>query len=106
MRPNAVIAPYSSGTMEDTLALGLVSALLFIAFYLLGKRMAGGHANPDDGKNADGEAEGAGVRAFGVQGRQLMVAGIVAGLASVGAQFLLTAKLRPAATVFVQDPPF
>jgi hypothetical protein len=90
--------------MEDTLALGLVSALLFVAFYLLGKRMAPGRASPDDGEEADEEDTGG--RAFGVQGRQLMVAGIVAGFASVGAQALLTAKLRPAATVFVQDPPF
>ena len=93
--------------MEDTLALGLVSALLFVAFYLLGKRMFSGKTNSDDGESSDeGETGDTGGRAFGVQGRQLMVAGIVAGFASVGAQALLTAKLRPAATVFVQDPPF
>jgi hypothetical protein len=91
--------------MEDTLALGLVSALLFIAFYLLGKRLVSSQSEPDTDGNKGGD-EGIADKAFGVQGRQLMIAGIVSGFASVAAQLLLTAKIRPAATVFVQDPPF
>lgn len=87
--------------MEDTLALGLVSAMLFIAFYLLGKRMVPNQTDPDEDNDEDVSK-----KAFGVQGRQLMIAGIVSGFASVAAQLLLTAKIRPAATVFVQDPPF
>ncbi len=87
--------------MEQLLAQGLVAGLLFIAIYLIGKRLTGAGADSDDDDQEDARK-----RMFSIEGKQLIGAGVVAGLGSVGAQFLLTANLKPAATVFVQDPPF
>lgn len=87
--------------MEQLLAQGLVAGLLFIAIYLLGKRLTGANVEPDDD-----EPEDARKAMFSIEGKQLIGAGVIAGLGAVGAQLLLTANLRPTATVFVQDPPF
>ena len=87
--------------MEQLLAQGLVAGLLFIAIYLIGKRLTGAGVDPDDD-----EQEGGRKAMFSIEGKQIIGAGLVAGLGSVGAHLLLTANLRPAATVFVQDPPF
>lgn len=87
--------------MEQLLAQGLVAGLLFIVIYLIGKRLTGVGVDPDDDDQEDARK-----RMFSIEGKQLIGAGVVAGLGSVGAQFLLTANLKPAATVFVQDPPF
>jgi hypothetical protein len=94
--------------MEEVLAQAMVSALLFLAVYLIGKRATMNHADGEDGDgNEGGDAEGTPrSRMFSIEGRQLVGAAVVAGLASIGAQFLLTAKLRPAATIFMQDAPF
>lgn len=89
--------------MEQLLAQGLVAGLLFIAIYMIGKRLTGAGADVDP---HDDEQEGGRKAMFSIEGKQIIGAGLVAGLGSVGAQLLLTANLKPAATVFVQDPPF
>ena len=94
------IAGYVSALqMEDILALGLVSGLLFIAVYLIGKRLTWSEGE-------DGEEGSVRSKMFSIGGRQLVGAGVIAGIASAAAQFLLTAKMQPAATIFVQEPPF
>ena len=80
--------------MEDVLVFGLVAGLLFVAFVLLGKRLT------NDSENKPRMA------LFAIQGRQLLGAGIIAGLASIAAHLLLKAKANPDTTIFVQEPPF
>lgn len=87
--------------MEILLAQGLVTGLLFIAIYLLGKRITGAASASDDDDEQDQRP-----KVFAIRGSQLVAAGVVAALASIGSHVLLTANFRPAATVFVQDPPF
>ena len=85
--------------MDDLLVQGLVSGLLFIAVFLVGKRltMRGGDTEAAPSVRS---------QVFDIGGRGLVAAAVVAGLASVLARVLLTAKLKPTAAVFIQDPPF
>lgn len=80
--------------MEDLLVFGLVSGLMFIALVLMGKRLT----NESENKPR--------MALFAIEGRQLLGAGIIAGLASIAAHFLLKAKAKPDTTIFVQEPPF
>lgn len=80
--------------MEDILVFGLVTGMLFVAIVLIGKRLTSNSENKPR------------VALFAIQGRQLLGAGIIAGLAGMAAHLLLKAKTRPDATIFVQEPPF
>jgi len=80
--------------MEDLLVFGLVTGMLFVAIFLIGKRLTSDSENKPR------------VAMFGLRGRQLMGTAVVAGLSSIAAHLLLKAKTRPDATIFVQDPPF
>jgi hypothetical protein len=89
--------------MEALLAQGLVAGLLFITVYLIGKRLTGAAYVPDDTDEQEADQQR---KMFSIGGKQLIGAGVIAGLGSMGAHVLLTAKLKPVAAVFVQDPPF
>jgi len=75
--------------MEDLLVFGLVSGLLFVALVLLGKRLT---------NNSKKKPR---IALIAIQGRQLLGAGIVAGIASIAAHLLLKTQARPTATIFV-----
>lgn len=85
--------------MEELLVQGLVSGLLFIAVFLVGKRMTTPRSDTAAAPSARSQF-------FDIGGRRLVGAAVVAGLASVLARVLLTAKIKPTAAVFMQEPPF